>query len=65
MKSQRTTINWISAFFQLWASVALVLGYLLDGDNVELYEAFIIFFLLLVNLTVEFYDNKLRHNEVS
>ncbi|XP_066253701.1 transmembrane protein 94 isoform X1 [Euwallacea similis] len=63
-KSKHSTINWISAFFQLWASIALVLGYLLDGDNVELYEAFIIFILLIINLTIEFYDNKLRHNEI-
>ncbi|CAH1129293.1 unnamed protein product [Ceutorhynchus assimilis] len=63
-KSKHTTINWISASFQLWASLALILGYLLDGDNVELEEAFIIIILLIVNLATELYDNKLRHDEV-
>ncbi|XP_050295588.1 transmembrane protein 94 isoform X2 [Anthonomus grandis grandis] len=62
--SRYTTINWISATFQLWASLALILGYWMDGDNVELYEAFIIFVLLIINLSVELYDNKLRHNEI-
>uniref|UniRef100_A0AAR5NZX1 Cation-transporting P-type ATPase C-terminal domain-containing protein n=1 Tax=Dendroctonus ponderosae TaxID=77166 RepID=A0AAR5NZX1_DENPD len=63
-KSKHTTINWISASFQLWAAVALVLGYVMDGDNVELYEAFIIFLLLVANLTIVLYDNKLRHDEL-
>lgn len=63
-KSKHTTIDWISASFQFWAAVALIFGYCLDGDNVEFYEALIIFLLLLINLSVELYDNKLRHDEI-
>lgn len=33
LKSKNTTIDWIAAGFQLWTSLALVLGYCLDGDN--------------------------------
>ncbi|XP_030748034.1 transmembrane protein 94 isoform X2 [Sitophilus oryzae] len=64
LKSKNTTIDWIAAGFQLWTSLALVLGYCLDGDNVELYEAFIIFVLLILNISIELYNNKLRHNEI-
>ncbi|KAL1497616.1 hypothetical protein ABEB36_008545 [Hypothenemus hampei] len=64
VNSKHTTINWISVIFQVWASTALIFGYLMDGDNVELYEALIIFLLLIINITIEFCDNKLRHNEI-
>lgn len=63
-KSKNTTIDLIVAGFQLWASLALIMGYCMDGDNVELYEAIIIVILLILNISIELYNSKLRHNEV-
>ncbi|XP_060522096.1 transmembrane protein 94 isoform X2 [Cylas formicarius] len=62
--SRHTSLNWISASFQLWASLSLALGYFMDGDNVELYEALIILLLLFINLSIMLYENKARHDEI-
>ncbi|XP_074040691.1 transmembrane protein 94-like protein l(2)k05819 isoform X2 [Leptinotarsa decemlineata] len=63
-KSQRTTVNIISIIFGVWTAISLLIGYLLEGDNVAGYEAIPILFLILMNVTLELYDNKLRHNEI-
>ncbi|KAJ8928345.1 hypothetical protein NQ314_019075 [Rhamnusium bicolor] len=63
-KSQHTTINIISICFGVWAATSLLIGYLLEGDNVAGYEALPILVLLMINVALELYDNKLRHNEV-
>ncbi|CAH0563701.1 unnamed protein product [Brassicogethes aeneus] len=69
--SQHTTINWVSASFQIWTIASLVFYYLFNhyyhpnyADLVILYQAFFIFILLFINVSLELYDNKLRHNEV-
>ncbi|KAJ8977101.1 hypothetical protein NQ317_003655 [Molorchus minor] len=62
--SQHTTINLVSIFFGIWAAISLLTGYLLEGHNVAGYEALLIIFLLMIGVTLELYDNKLRHNEI-
>ncbi|CAH1113628.1 unnamed protein product [Psylliodes chrysocephalus] len=62
--SQRTTVNALSVTFGLWTATSLIIGYLLEGDNLAGYEAIPIIFLLLVNVTLEIYDNKFRHQEI-
>ncbi|KAG5891721.1 hypothetical protein JTB14_000324 [Gonioctena quinquepunctata] len=63
-KSQRTTVNIISIIFGVWTALSLLIGYLLEGDNVAGYEAIPILFLILINVVLEVYDNKLRHEEI-
>lgn len=64
LRSQRTTINCLSVTFGVWAAISLIIGYILEGDNLAGYEALPILLLLFVNVSLELYDNKLRHNEV-
>ncbi|XP_056644666.1 transmembrane protein 94 isoform X2 [Diorhabda sublineata] len=63
-KSQRTTVNVVSIIFGLWTAASLVIGYLLEGDNLGGYEAIPVLILLLINVFLEIYDNKLRHQEI-
>lgn len=62
--SQHTTINYLSVSFGLLTAVSLLIGYILEGDNLAGYEALPIVLLLIINVMFEMYDNKLRHNEV-
>lgn len=64
LTSQRTTINCLSVIFGMWTAVSLIIGYVLEGDNLAGYEVLPILLLLLINVTLEMYDNKLRHDEV-
>lgn len=41
-----------------------MIGYILEGDNLAGYEALPIIFLLIIGITIELYDNKLRYDEV-
>ncbi|KAJ8916114.1 hypothetical protein NQ315_004481 [Exocentrus adspersus] len=63
-RSQHTTIDIISIGFGVWAAISLLIGYLLEGDNVAGYEALPILTLIVANVSLELYDNKLRHCEV-
>lgn len=63
-KSWHTTINIVSVCFGVWAAVSLLIGYLLEGDNVAGYEALPILTLIVINVALELYDNRLRHNEI-
>lgn len=63
-KSQRTTVNVVSIIFGLWTAASLIIGYLLEGDNLGGYEAIPVLVLLLINVLLEVYDNKLRHQEI-
>lgn len=63
-KSRHTTINIVSVCFGIWAAVSLLIGYLLEGDNVAGYEALPILTLIVINVALELYDNRLRHNEI-
>ncbi|XP_050510004.1 transmembrane protein 94 isoform X2 [Diabrotica virgifera virgifera] len=63
-RSKRTTINAISIVFGLWTSVSLIVGYILEGDNLGGYEAIPVIVLFIVNIILEIYDNKLRHQEI-
>jgi hypothetical protein len=63
--SQHTTINWVSAGFQLWAVVSLFVAFLIEENSfILVVESLTILLLLLCNVTLELYDNKLRHEEV-
>ncbi|XP_019880978.2 transmembrane protein 94 isoform X2 [Aethina tumida] len=69
--SQRTTINWLSASFQLWTVASLTAYYIYNyyyhpdyAYVINLCEAFVILTLLVINVSLELYDNKLRHNEI-
>lgn len=48
----------------MWTAVSLIIGYLLEGDNLAGYEALPVVLLLLINVILEMYDNKLRQDEV-
>ncbi|XP_018571682.1 transmembrane protein 94 isoform X2 [Anoplophora glabripennis] len=63
-KSRHTTINIVSVCFGVWAALSLLIGYLLEGDNVAGYEALPILTLIVINVALELYDNRLRHNEI-
>ncbi|XP_044272389.1 transmembrane protein 94 isoform X2 [Tribolium madens] len=62
--SQHTTINWVSASFQLWAVASLFFAFIIEQNFILLIESITILFFLLINVTLELYDNKLRHEEV-
>lgn len=64
LTSQRTTINCLSIIFGIWTAISLIIGYILEGDNLAGYEAIPISVLLLISVSLEMYDNKLRHDEV-
>lgn len=63
-KSRHTTINIVSVCFGIWAAISLLIGYLLEGDNVAGYEASPILTLIIIGVALELYDNRLRHNEI-
>lgn len=63
--SQHTTFNCISIGFQLWCAFSLIITYFLtENSNLVIFETFIVFILLIINLTIVLYDNRLRHNEI-
>lgn len=62
--SQHSTMNSLSFVFGIWAVLSLAIGYILEGDHIAGYESLLIGVLLVVNVSLELYDNKLRHNEV-
>lgn len=64
MTSKRTTINCVSVAFGMWTAISLIIGYVLEGDNLAGYEALPILVLMLINISLEMYDNRLRHDEV-
>ncbi|CAG9824590.1 unnamed protein product [Phaedon cochleariae] len=63
-RSQTTTVNIISIIFGVWTAISLLIGYLLEGDNVGGYEALPVLILIMINVSLEIYDNRLRHNEI-
>ncbi|VEN47495.1 unnamed protein product [Callosobruchus maculatus] len=64
IKSQHTTLNLISLLFGICTVVSLICAHLLDIDNISGYETIPISVLLIINVSLEIYDNKLRHNEI-
>lgn len=62
--SQRTTVNGLALLFGIWTAISLIIGYVLEGDNVAGYESLPIVILLTLNILLELYDNKLRHEEI-
>lgn len=64
LTSQHTTMNFLSVTFGIWTAISLLMGYVLEGDNLAGYEAIPILLLLFINVSFEMYDNKLRHAEV-
>ncbi|CAG9860047.1 unnamed protein product [Phyllotreta striolata] len=63
-KSKRTTVNLVSIVFALWTVISLIIGYVLEGDNLAGYEAIPIVVLMTVNVVLEIYDNKFRQQEI-
>lgn len=57
-------MNGLSLLFGVWTAISLIIGYVLEGDNVAGYESLPIVLLLAANVSLELYDNKLRHNEI-
>ncbi|KAJ3644745.1 hypothetical protein Zmor_022452 [Zophobas morio] len=62
--SQHSTINWVSAGFLVWVVVALFVASLIDNSFFLLGESLLIVVLLVCNVSLELYNNKLRHEEV-
>lgn len=62
--SQHTTLNWVSSSFQLWAVFSLFVAFLIEENYILCIESVTILLFLLINVTLEVYDNKLRHEEV-
>lgn len=62
--SRYTTINWISAGMLLISGLCLIATYFLHLSAALVYEGIFILFILALNIALELYDNKLRHNEV-
>ncbi|XP_044759855.1 transmembrane protein 94 isoform X2 [Coccinella septempunctata] len=63
--SHHTTINWISISLLLWCALSLILAYFL-GDYSKLYlvQSVLILFFTTLSISLELYDNHLRHNEI-
>lgn len=57
-------MNSLSFIFGIWTISSLLIGYILEGHHIAGYESLLIGILLIGNMSLELYDNKLRHNEV-
>ncbi|XP_045478027.1 transmembrane protein 94 isoform X2 [Harmonia axyridis] len=63
--SHHTTINWISVCFLIWCSLSLVLAYFIgDYSKIYLIQAAVILLFTSLSVSLELYDNHLRHNEI-
>ncbi|KAL0278648.1 UNVERIFIED_CONTAM: hypothetical protein PYX00_000409 [Menopon gallinae] len=66
-KSQYTTISWISALILIISAITLSMVYSFGscrGCHSLPYEIFVIVFLVIFNLGIVGWDNKLRHGEI-
>lgn len=62
--SQYTTINWISATLLLLTGICFIATYCFHASIALVLEGTFILLMLVLNVSLELYDNKLRHNEV-
>ncbi|XP_022917175.2 transmembrane protein 94 isoform X1 [Onthophagus taurus] len=64
IRNKHATVNFLSLFFSLLCIILLIVTYYINSLWIYLVEALILLFLLIFNGMFQYYDRKLRYNEI-